>query len=368
MMEAKKSGEGSDGDKFLRLMLDVTTRCNIDCPVCYRSQKEDDIPLEEIEKIASEYKDKIFLICGGEPTVRDDLPEILKLIKKRNEAFLITNGLKLADHDYTMVLKEAGLKYIFFSLNGLDDAVYEKLNGRKMLDIKLQALENIKRAGMKVCLAVMIVRDVNDKKEDIKEIMDFAIKNRDFIREVRFRAMAPIGKFLPKKKYSMNELKKLVCDSLDVDSNDIEKEFEFRKELNKSFNTDFPLMPCSLNFYVRVSKGIHPLFKDVSLEKIKGSRLKKLLLISRGMSVYGPTTVLGGLSRIFANKRKIPWIHGKDVLTIGLRSTPDEIDFDLETNKKCPTGLYCNKKFISFCHANIIKDREWNDREGKDRS
>jgi len=353
--------DSDEGEKFLRLMFDVTTKCNLDCPVCYRTQKDEDAPLDVIKNFADKYKNKIFVLCGGEPTVRDDLDEIIKVCKKNNEVFLVTNGVKLADEDYVKKLKDAGLQYVYFSLNGLDDEIYEKLNGVKLLDTKLRALENLKKLGMKVCVSVLMVRGVNDKEEQIKKLMDYCMGNRDFIREVRFRAMVSIGRHLSQKKYSVPELLNLVCISLDMNPDDVKKEFEFRELLNDAYGLNFLLMPCSLNFYVKVNGSVQPLFKDVDIEKIKGSRMKKISIVMQGLKVYGLKTTLLGLTRIFMGKRKIPWIHNKDIITIGLRSNPEASDFDAESNKKCPTGLYMSDKgkFVSFCRANIIKEKEW---------
>ena len=61
----------------------VTNRCNSDCPYCFWKHhiKEDELSLEEIQRVYREAKKEGFMtsiIWGGEPLLRDDLPQICK--------------------------------------------------------------------------------------------------------------------------------------------------------------------------------------------------------------------------------------------------------------------------------------------------
>ena len=58
-------------------------------------------------------------LSGGEPTMRDDLPEIIHMGRKKGFTFfqLNTNGIRLAREDgYARKLKKAGLKYSISSV------------------------------------------------------------------------------------------------------------------------------------------------------------------------------------------------------------------------------------------------------------
>jgi MoaA/NifB/PqqE/SkfB family radical SAM enzyme len=67
-------------DKIAHLILHVTNRCNFKCHHCFVDQqdKTPELTLAEIDQIADELNDLIWLdIGGGEPFLRDDLHEIL---------------------------------------------------------------------------------------------------------------------------------------------------------------------------------------------------------------------------------------------------------------------------------------------------
>ena len=76
-------------------------------------------------------------LSGGEPTVRDDLPEIVAYAKQAGCKYvqLNSNGLRLAeDEAFVKRLADAGLSFVFMQFDGVDDAVYEKLRRRPMLE------------------------------------------------------------------------------------------------------------------------------------------------------------------------------------------------------------------------------------------
>lgn len=84
------------------VFLFVTGRCNSKCTMCFyaddMNKKADDLTFEEIKKISETAGDFNRLwISGGEPTLRDDLPEILELFYKNNhvkDVNIPTNGLR----------------------------------------------------------------------------------------------------------------------------------------------------------------------------------------------------------------------------------------------------------------------------------
>jgi MoaA/NifB/PqqE/SkfB family radical SAM enzyme len=108
--------------------------------------REFDLSIDEIKSVLRKVgKGKRIVLMGGEPTIREDLPEIIKLIRKSgNYPILYTNGLKLADISYVKKLKKAGLKQVIITLDGFDPKVTETLRGNKNeYLLKILALKNL---------------------------------------------------------------------------------------------------------------------------------------------------------------------------------------------------------------------------------
>ena len=120
----------------------VSTKCNMNCPICflkYHKQETPDVSLETIKNIVAKYKHRSILLYTVEPTMREDLPEIIKIIKDSgNIPGIATNGLKLEDKKYVQELKKAGLKFIIFQFDGFNKKVNIKFRGKDYLKNKLK--------------------------------------------------------------------------------------------------------------------------------------------------------------------------------------------------------------------------------------
>jgi len=115
-------------------------------------------------------------LSGGEPTVRDDLPQIVRMGVELGFPFIQvnTNGIRMAkDEAYVKALKEAGLNSIFLQFDGVDDAIYEHLRGKALFEVKCKAIENCRKFGIGVVLVPTIVPHVNVCS--IGEIIRFGI-------------------------------------------------------------------------------------------------------------------------------------------------------------------------------------------------
>ena len=148
------------------VLLELTRRCNLHCPVCFASAgagAESDLSLAEIETqydyLMAHGGPFNIQLSGGEPTVRDDLPAIIRLGREKGFPFfqLNTNGLRLAmEAGYAEELKAAGLNTVFLQFDGVTDAVFETLRGRPLLAEKEQAIVNCAAAGLGIVLVPVI--------------------------------------------------------------------------------------------------------------------------------------------------------------------------------------------------------------------
>ena len=183
-------------------ILEITYRCNMNCAVCFADANAEKFEpdLAQIRKMyAAALGSNPYCsvqLSGGEPTVREDLCDILRLGKELGVVHLQvnTNGIKLANvPGYAEALKAAGCDLIYLQFDGLDDAIYREIRTRDMLDIKLRAIENCEAAGLAVLLVPVVIPGVNLHR--IGEIVDFAKKHIPTIRGIHFQPVSYFGRF-----------------------------------------------------------------------------------------------------------------------------------------------------------------------------
>ncbi|KPJ63274.1 MAG: hypothetical protein AMS15_00950 [Planctomycetes bacterium DG_23] len=182
------------------ILIDVTNRCNLNCPICLESISSMGFvfqpPIEYFDRIFkhfAEYDPRPYVdISGGEPTLRSDLFDIIKLSKSYGYATrVVTNGLKLANEAYCRKLIESGVT-ILFSYDGSNPETYRLLRGNaRALQLKQKALENLDRiGGANVILTTLIAKGLND--HELPELLQFCHERRHYIRGLYLFPLAHI--------------------------------------------------------------------------------------------------------------------------------------------------------------------------------
>lgn len=184
-------------------VMEVTWRCDLGCPVCFASSGETAPPdptMEDIGHLFDRVKEASgycnIQLSGGEPTVRNDLPDLIRLGKRKGFPFiqLNTNGLRLGrEKGYAAVLAEAGLDSVFLQFDGTDDDIYAVLRGKPLLDIKLAAIEALSRAGIGIVLVPTVMPGVNE--HDLGAILRVAADNSPHVRGVHFQPVSYFGRY-----------------------------------------------------------------------------------------------------------------------------------------------------------------------------
>lgn len=214
------------------VVLEVTKRCNLSCTFCFAEGEQDinertNAETAYFEPTFAEIRERLdklvvpgktlVQLSGGEPTVREDLPQIIRGAREAGCRYvqLNTNGLRLAQNlEYAQELAEAGLSFVFLQFDGIKEETYEKLRGKALFKIKEKAIKNCGLAGLGVTLVPTIVPGVND--EEIGEILAYGVKNSPVVRGVHFQPASFFGRIpeLPenKNRMTLDELFKHVVD------------------------------------------------------------------------------------------------------------------------------------------------------------
>ncbi|MBU5613854.1 radical SAM protein [Geomonas azotofigens] len=183
--------------------VEVTWRCNLSCPVCFMFDGEvpADPSLEELQSmfasiVAIDGQNLPIQLTGGEPTVRDDLDEVIRLARRCGlvAVELNTNGLVIGrDRDYLRRLKDAGLTDVYLQLDGLDPETTVQLRGRDVFAGKMQAIENCRAEGIPVVLSVAVVSGVNDG--ELGGLIRFCMDNLDVVKGLALQPAFHSGRF-----------------------------------------------------------------------------------------------------------------------------------------------------------------------------
>jgi uncharacterized radical SAM superfamily Fe-S cluster-containing enzyme len=215
--------------KTVLAIIDVTNRCNMRCPVCFANAgttgyiyeptlEQIDRMLETAVKVNFPKGIHALQLSGGEPTVRDDLPDIVKLVKRHgiNHIEVNTNGLKVGDPEtgaaYLKTLTDAGISTLYLQFDGLtadsrmdarvptgdEKGRFMSIEGRRKLaeyytGRQLNVPNNARKVGFEsIVLVVTLQKGVND--DQMGEILRYAGENSDVVRCVNFQPVSMAGR------------------------------------------------------------------------------------------------------------------------------------------------------------------------------
>ena len=129
----------------------MTRRCNLKCVHCYAQAVDpdgkDEISTEQGKAIISDlaaYGAPVMLFSGGEPLVRQDLPELASYATEKGMRAVISTNGTLITKEKARELKAINLSYVGISLDGAEE-IHDKFRGvPNSFKKALEGLENCK--------------------------------------------------------------------------------------------------------------------------------------------------------------------------------------------------------------------------------
>ena len=181
------------------LRISVTDRCNFRCLYCMPEEGLEWLPKSEIlsyEEIAEVVRQlapmglRRLRITGGEPTIRPNLDELIRLLRaipQVEDIALSTNGVRL--QRIAGLYREAGLDRVNISADSLRPERIAAISRRNLGFDPVTAAKAAAAAGLDpIKINVVVMRGINDD-----EILDFARLTLENEWHVRFIELMPVG-------------------------------------------------------------------------------------------------------------------------------------------------------------------------------
>lgn len=163
-------------DKYNRpltaIRISITQRCNLNCIYCHREGQDQvydrEMTVDEIIKIlelSTHFGIKKVKYTGGEPLLREDLPEIIQESRKIaaiKDISIVTNGILL--EKYAQKLSSVGLDRINVTLDTLDPQIYAKITNYEdsLIDQVINGIMTALEYGINLIKVNMVLlKDMN---------------------------------------------------------------------------------------------------------------------------------------------------------------------------------------------------------------
>jgi uncharacterized radical SAM superfamily Fe-S cluster-containing enzyme len=377
-------------------IIDVTNRCNMACPVCfayagasnyvYEPSFEQIVEMIKLLRNNSPWACNALQFSGGEPTIRNDLPDLIHEAKKAGVTHIEvnTNGLRIAeDIEYFKKLLDAGLSTLYLQFDGLREDIYKTTRARtNLVPIKQKVIDNARRIGLEsIVLVVTLAKGVNDK--DLGVIVDYAVKNHDVVRCINIQPVSMAGRL---QKDEMRKLRITIPDAIkeiEKQTNGVVSKWDWRPVdwpvpmtkgmgvIRNKVYPDFTMHPmCGAATFLVVDKDgsykpimnyvdvdrFAEVFWDVYYSGAKGkktmAKLKMLKLLPMAKSDF-----VRGLIRNVITKGSYEALGDfmRRIVMIGIMHFQDVWNFDLERVQRCAIHYVTpDMKVRSFCTYNSI--------------
>ena len=197
----------------LNVILDLTTRCNLKCVMCYFSNADrlyfppfdralsDDgnMPLEVFERIAADLFPRAWRValgCAAEPMIHPRFREILAIAGRYGvpDLWFPTNLLAMTEPT-ARALVDARVRTVAASIDGMTAETYEKIRVPAKWDRLMAALETFRKvrrdAGSRAPRLRIIFTWMRSNRGDLARLPQFAQEQGAADIDVRFVSQTP---------------------------------------------------------------------------------------------------------------------------------------------------------------------------------
>ncbi len=157
------------------LMLEPLYTCNLACLGCsterHTGKLKDRLPLEKCLQAVDESQAPAVSICGGEPTLYPELPELIEgIIKRKRHIYLCTNAL-LMDEKVFGVIPPHKRMSINVHLDGMRETHDYVVDRKGVFDKAIEAIKKAKKLGYHVVTNTTVFKET--KIDEVEELCEF---------------------------------------------------------------------------------------------------------------------------------------------------------------------------------------------------
>jgi len=161
--------------------LDITSRCNLRCKYCFQRTSPTDtrteLPAEEWAAFCKELGDcSVMSVCigGGEPFIREDLPEIIDAVVENRMRFsILSNGGLIGPEIAGYIASTGRCDHVQVSVDGSCPEVHDTLRGPGSFAGAMRGLRTLQDAGVPVTSRVTIHRyNLDDLENTARLLLD----------------------------------------------------------------------------------------------------------------------------------------------------------------------------------------------------
>ncbi|MGX8692824.1 MAG: radical SAM (seleno)protein TrsS [Clostridia bacterium] len=329
-------------------LLEVTERCNLRCRFCFARGGEGcaEPGLDELKAavrdVVRQCGGPLLQLSGGEPTLRDDLPELVRFAKEAGCSYvqLNTNGLRLArEPAYAKKLGEAGLDIVFLQFDGTKDAIYETLRGAPLLEEKKEAIRVCGDLRLGVTLVPTVVKGVNDG--DLGALISLACELAPAVRGIHFQPVSWFGRY-PRTPAAEDRY------TLDALMADISEQAGIPIESFMPSRCDHPLCGFHASFLLD-SGGLRPLSSITHSSHSRGCARDNREYVARH---WRRAPDEPAPERVFSDEMDFDAFLYRlrhESLTLSAMAFQDAMNLNLERLHSCSLHVYDKGKIKPFC-------------------
>ena len=327
---------------------------------------------------------KALQLSGGEPTLRDDLPNIVNYAHHAgiHHVEVNTNGIRIAnDPDFLDRVLASDVSSFYLQFDGVTNDPYKVTRGLELLPTKLKAIDNLKTRGHdSTILVVTLVRGVNDHQ--IGKIIDFAARNHDTVRCVNVQPVSITGRIdrnkLADYRITIPDFMRLVEEQTDgqvkrSDFYPVPTVVPFARAVGALKGTRYPEFTmhehCGMATFVFVEdERLVPITRFANVDGFMNAMNEVARLAQAGKKVRASVKMMESMRHL---KLKVlgPLITGvvkegsyealgrlmRRIIMIGGMHFMDGYNFDLERVERC--GIHYaipDGRIIPFCTMNTL--------------